>query len=279
MSLGSFNIFHVIVYFYRIILEQLTNFTWHNLLQLLPRLPRKGDLEANPFAPTTPAATGPCLLCCPLRRCEEVGTMALRRRPVVRISLVFSWGAVGVVGAASERINLPQLLSYTSEDLHGGASELMATCAARSFRLAAWSSRHSSDLARSVSLCVAGVRGSRRRWRPGRGGSSGARMLIRRWWICRSSPTLSMGGDRSWSKTARGRPPVDVPQRHVPCCVQQICSSTHKALLAMVLFWIFQWWRLDVSSSVRLGDVGVKRRRSLWWLQETLGIVLYFSIF
>jgi hypothetical protein len=28
----------------------------------------------------------------------------------------------------------------------------------------------------------------------------------------------------------------------------------------MVLFWIWQWWRLDVSSDVRLGDVGVWRR-------------------
>ena len=92
--------------------------------------------------------------------------MALRRRSVVRVSLVFSWGAVGVVGAAPGRINLPQLHSHTGDDLHGGASDLMATCAAPSFRSAAWSSRRLSDLMRSVSRCVAGVRGSRRRWRP-----------------------------------------------------------------------------------------------------------------
>jgi hypothetical protein len=51
------------------------------------------------------------------------------------------------------------------------------------------------------------------RWlsRPGRGDSSGARMLVQRWWICHSSPTLLMGGNRSWSKTARVRPPIDVP--------------------------------------------------------------------
>jgi hypothetical protein len=73
-------------------------------------------------------------------------------------------------------------------------------------------------VARSVSRRVAGLR-----WRPGRGGFSGVRMLVQRWLICRSSPTLSMEGDGSWSKTTRGRPPIDVPQRHVPCCVQRAC--------------------------------------------------------
>jgi hypothetical protein len=34
------------------------------------------------------------------------------------------------------------------------------------------------------------------------------------------------------------------------------CSSTHKDSLAMMLFWILQWWRL----SVRLGGVGIGRR-------------------
>ena len=52
-------------------------------------------------------------------------------------------------------------------------------------------------------------------------------------------------------------------QRHVPCCVQRACSSTHKALLAMVLSRILQWWRLDVSSDVRLSDIRVGRRRPL----------------
>ena len=81
-------------------------------------------------------------------------------------------------------------------------------------------------------------------------------MFVRRWWICRSSPTSSMGGDRYWSKTTRGRLPVDVPQRHVPRCVQQACSSTHKVLLAMMLSQILQWWRIGVSG-VRLGGAGV----------------------
>ena len=190
--------------------------------------------------------------------------------------MVRRWGG----GAASGRINLSQLYSHTGDDLHGGASELMATCVVRSFRSAAWSSRRSSDLARSVSRRVTGVcRCPRRRWGPGRGGSSGAKMMVRRWWLCRSSPTSSMGGCVSWSKTARGRPPVDVPQRHVPRCLQQACSSTHKVSLAMVLFWILQRWRLGVSSCVRLGGVGIDGGRWLWWLQETLEIVLYFSIF
>jgi hypothetical protein len=98
-------------------------------------------------------------------------------------------------------------------------------------------------------------------------------MVVRRWWICRSSPTSSMGCGGSWSKIARGCPPVDVPQRHVPRCLQRACSSTYKALMAMTLTWIWLWWRLDVSSSARLGG-GRWLRRVL----ETLGIILYFSI-
>jgi hypothetical protein len=65
-----------------------------------------------------------------------------------------------------------------------------------------------------------------------------------------------MGGDKSWSKTARGRPSVDVPHRYVPLCVQQACSSTDKASLVMVLSRILQWWRLDVSYIVHLGGAG-----------------------
>jgi hypothetical protein len=47
-----------------------------------------------------------------------------------------------------------------------------------------------------------------------------------------------------------------VPHRHVPCCMQHASSSTHKASLVMVLSWIWQWWRLGVSSDVRLDDTG-----------------------
>jgi hypothetical protein len=48
-------------------------------------------------------------------------------------------------------------------------------------------------------------------------------------------------------------------QRHAPCCVQHACSSTHKASLSMVLSWIFQWWRLDISFGMRLDDTGLGR--------------------
>jgi hypothetical protein len=176
----------------------------------------------------------------------------------------------------------------------------MTTCADRSFISAAWSSRRSSDLARSVSRCVPNVHGySRRRWRPGRGDSSGARMLVRRWWICYSSLTSSMGGDISWSKIARGRPPLDVPHRHVRHCMQRSYSSNHKSSLAMALSKILHWWRLDVSYDFRLGDgafsdlalVEARRllRLSSWrrwrWAAaaryggcRNLGIILYFSI-
>jgi hypothetical protein len=46
----------------------------------------------------------------------------------------------------------------------------------------------------------------------------------------------------------------------MPSCVQRACSSTHKASLAMVFSWIWQWWRLDFPSGVHLGCVGVGRQ-------------------
>jgi hypothetical protein len=112
----------------------------------------------------------------------------------------------------------------------------------------------SLELARSVSQRFASLR-----WWPGRDGFSGARMLAWRWWICRSFLTSSMRGDGSWSKRAREHPSVDVPQRHVPCCVQRACSSTHKASLAMVFSWMWQWWRLGFPSGVHLGGTRVGR--------------------
>jgi hypothetical protein len=42
--------------------------------------------------------------------------------------------------------------------------------------------------------------------------------------------------------------------------MQQACSSSHKASLAIVLFGILQWWRIDVSSGVCLSGAGVGRR-------------------
>ena len=83
-----------------------------------------------------------------------MGTTALRRRSVVRVCLVPPLDAVGVVGATHGQINLPQLHSHTGGDLHGGVSELMATCVVWSCRSATWSSRHSSDLAMNKSVSV-----------------------------------------------------------------------------------------------------------------------------
>jgi hypothetical protein len=126
------------------------------------------------------------------------GTLFLRLVVRVRVSLL--WCAVGVVGAVPGRINLSHPYSHTGGKLHCGASEVMEACAIRSFRSTTWPSHRSPDLARSVSRCVASLC-----WLPGRGGFSGARLLVQRWWICCSSLTSSIGGGGFWSKTARGR--------------------------------------------------------------------------
>jgi hypothetical protein len=72
--------------------------------------------------------------------------------------------------------------------------------------------------------------------------------------------TSSTGCGGSWFKEARGSPPVDVPQRHVPCWFPHACSSTHKVSLTMLLLRIWQRWGLDVSSNVCLRGVGGWRR-------------------
>ena len=55
-------------------------------------------------------------------------------RSVVRFWICRSWCTVGVVGAAPGRINLTQLHSHTGSAVHGGVSELMASCDCQSFR-------------------------------------------------------------------------------------------------------------------------------------------------
>jgi hypothetical protein len=177
------------------------------------------------------------------------GTSFLYFGLVVKVYML--WCIVGVAGATSGQIYLPQLYSHIYDDLHGGVLELMTTFACQSFRSAAWSSRRYSELARSISRRVAGLP-----WRAKRGSFSGARMLARRWWIC-SSLTSSMGGGGAWSKWTQGRLLVDVPQRHVPCCVQRVCSSTHKSSLTMVFSWMWQRWMLGFPSDVRLDGAGV----------------------
>jgi hypothetical protein len=53
--------------------------------------------------------------------------------------------------------------------------------------------------------------------------------------------------------------PVDMPQRHVPSCLPQVCSSTHKVLLAMMFFGSSNGGG-SVSSNVRLGSIEVWRQ-------------------
>jgi hypothetical protein len=78
--------------------------------------------------------------------------------PSSRVRVCLLWCAVGMVAAAPERRNMPCLYSHTGDDLHGGVSEVRAMWVVRSFRTAAWSSRYSVDLVRSVSQCVASLR-------------------------------------------------------------------------------------------------------------------------
>jgi hypothetical protein len=188
------------------------------------------------------------------------------------------WCVVGLVGAAPRRINPPQLYSYTDDDIHGEVSELMST-SYRSFRSASWSSCRCSDMGRSVSRPVDDVcLYTPRRWGPGQGGCSRARILPQRWWFCRYSSSSWMGCGRSWSNITQRRPPIDVPHRYLHRCLQRACSSTHKGSFAMVLFWIWQWRRLAVSSKAHIDGVGFGGDRWLRRVQETIGIVLYFLI-
>jgi hypothetical protein len=110
---------------------------------------------------------------------------------VVRVRINLLWYIVGVVGATSGRINLPQLYSHTDDDIHNGVLKFYSNVCwsisqigsmVFSLRLAAWSSHCSSNLARSVSWCITDVhRYLRQRWQSGRGDFSGARMLVRKW--------------------------------------------------------------------------------------------------
>jgi hypothetical protein len=124
-----------------------------------PLLPRGRD--ETPPRPRSPPAWG--LVSSP-SACRSNG----RREGCLVSPFWFSFQGLGlsavacrrvvvVVGATAGRINLSQLYSHTGGILHGGVSELMVSCACRSFRSVVWSSRHSSDLARSVFWRVAGV--------------------------------------------------------------------------------------------------------------------------
>jgi hypothetical protein len=86
----------------------------------------RGRWSWSPFPPlAAPTVTG------------GRGISFLHSGLVVRVRFCLSWRNIGMVGAASGWINLPQLYSHIGDDLQGGASELMAMCADRSFRSAA----------------------------------------------------------------------------------------------------------------------------------------------
>jgi hypothetical protein len=93
---------------------------------------------------------GPLSLWLPFRRQEGGGTSFLCFGLVVRGCCCASLGVVGASILKSFATH-----SHTGDNLHGGVSKLMSTCACRSFRSAAWSPRRSLELARFVSRRVA----------------------------------------------------------------------------------------------------------------------------
>ena len=92
---------------------------------LPPRSAARGDREAINFS----AQSVPASMLVPSP--SACGGGRVERGVVVRC-----WCVVGVVGATTRRINLPQLHSHTSGVLHGGVSEVMTSCVCRSLRLA-----------------------------------------------------------------------------------------------------------------------------------------------
>jgi hypothetical protein len=93
-----------------------------------------GDPKYLPSQISASKSVGSLFLRLPLRRQEEKGTLFLCL--VVRVRVCLLWCNVGVAGAVARRINLPHLHSHTGDDLHGGVSQVMATCADRFFKSA-----------------------------------------------------------------------------------------------------------------------------------------------
>jgi hypothetical protein len=167
----------------------------------------------------------------------------------------------------SRRINLPHLHSHTGSVLHGGVSEVMASCSCRSFRSTVFSYIDSVGKAAAATpldvsvllLCprccgaasdiiveqggfVHELSGncdlwSWRRRRTAEDGNPEAWKVVRGWRICHDLSTMLMGGGGSGAGKTRGRSPVDVPQRYVPCRPLHAQSSDQKALMAMVFPW------------------------------------------
>jgi hypothetical protein len=156
----------------------------------------------------------------PLAALAAGGTGTSFLRLVVRVRVFLLWCAIGVVGVAPERINLPHLYSHTGDDLHGGISEVMATCVVWSFRLVAWSSRRSLDLARSVSWCVADLC-----WWLGRVVS------LERGCLSEGGESVVLPGLRRWETMGLGpRQHGDVPLStcHIDICLATCSRFVHR---------------------------------------------------
>jgi hypothetical protein len=174
-----------------------------------------------------------------------------------------------MVGVAPRRINLPHLYSHIGGNLHRGALKVMATYVVRSIR----SSRRSSDLARSVSRCVAGSRCGwgevvYLEWGCWSGGGGSAILLWLRQWeaivLCRRHH-----GDVLRSTC------------HSDLCLAACSGSVHRLTKP-------RWWWCSLGSDNGGGStflpvcvsatLEMNGGRWLQWLQTSLGIDLYFSI-
>jgi hypothetical protein len=70
-----------------------------------------------------------------------------------------------------------------------------------------------------------------RRQRAIEDGDPKAWKVVRGWRIWRDLSTMSMGGGGSGARKARGRSPIDMPQRYVPSRARQARSLAKKSLM------------------------------------------------
>jgi hypothetical protein len=178
----------------------------------------------------------PLSLRLPLRRQQRRGPRSSILVEILRLGLVF-YGTLLGWWALLWANNSASTPSHTGVGLHGGVSELIPSHSCLSFRSVTWSPCFSWHLARYVSRRFSGIRRyPRRRWGSGRGGCSGARLFVRRWWIYRYSPTSSMRCSGCWSKIAR-----DVPRSmcHGGMCHVACTKHVHRLIKSRWRWWPF----------------------------------------